>query len=29
VPNAKFTGGQCKVNKVTGIAVDSVKVTRK
>jgi hypothetical protein len=29
VPNNKFTGGTCKVGKITGISVDNVKVTPK
>jgi len=29
VPNTKFTGGTCKVGKVTGISVTNVKITTK
>ena len=29
VPNAKFSGGVCKVGKVTGVAVENVKITKK
>lgn len=29
VPNSKFTGGTCKVNKIAGISVSNVKITQK
>ncbi len=29
VPNAKFTGGSCNVNSVTGVSVKNVKITKK
>ncbi len=29
VPNARFTGGNCKVGSVTGVAVDNVKIVKK